>query len=107
MPLSYRDARLPGGDDALVGDHRGRRPAARRYVYDGPRDPVFAEVLLQSMLAETSRGLRGDADGATRAGSPAAGSPALTVGASRVLRGEQSNTSIIYDTTTVTAAHNR
>jgi predicted trehalose synthase len=103
VPLSYRDARLPGGDEALVGTLEDAA-GGTRFVYDGPRDPVFAEVLLQTMLAETSVGST-DADDATRArGHRQPGSPALRVVASRVLRGEQSNTSIIYDTTTADGA---
>src|SRR4051812_15910039 len=104
VPLSYRDARLPGGDEALVGTLEDA--AGTRFVYDGPRDPVFAEVLLQSMLAETSvgsaeAGAPAEAGAATRArGHRQPGSPTLTVLSSRVLRGEQSNTSIIYDTMT-------
>ena len=65
VPLSYRGTRLPGGDDALVGTLEDAT-SGTRYVYDGPHDPVFAEVLLQSMLAETSVG-SADPDGATRA----------------------------------------
>src|SRR3954467_5973318 len=99
VPLSYRGARLAGGDEALVGTVEDAG-GGTRFVYDGPRDPVFAEVLLQSMLAETSVG-SAEAGAATRArGHRQPGSPALTVLSSRVLRGEQSNTSIIYDTMT-------
>jgi maltokinase len=99
VPLSYRDARLPGGDDALVAATHDDT-LGTRYVYDGPRDPVFAEVLLQSMLAQTVVESAGP-EGVTRVrGHRQPGSPALTVTASRVLRGEQSNTSIIYDTRT-------
>ena len=69
------------------------------HVYDGPRDPAFAEVLLQSMLAETAVASSGDDGGTHAQGHRQPGSPDLTVRASRVLRGEQSNTSVIYDTT--------
>src|SRR5690242_4251512 len=98
VPLSYRADRLPGGDDALVATIEDDT-LGTLHVYDGPRDPVFAEVLLQSMLTETAVASSGD-DGASHAqGHRQPGSPDLTVRASRVLRGEQSNTSVIYDTT--------
>ena len=56
------------------------------------------------MLAETSVG-SADADGATRARGPPAAREPRRCRSSRpaVLRGEQSNTSIIFDTTTATA----
>jgi maltokinase len=98
VPLTYRAERLPGGDEALVAELE-HESGDTCYVYDGPRDPLFAEVLLQSMLAETVVE-SADPDGTTCArGHRQPGSPGLRVSASRVLRGEQSNTSIIYDTT--------
>ena len=98
VPLSYRADRLPGGDDALVATIEDDT-LGTLHVYDGPRDPAFAEVLLQSMLAETAVASSGDDGGSHAQGHRQPGSPDLTVRASRVLRGEQSNTSVIYDTT--------
>ena len=98
VPLSYREEPLPGGDDALVATIEDDT-LGTLHVYDGPRDPAFAEVLLQSMLAETAVASSGDDGGTHAQGHRQPGSPDLTVRASRVLRGEQSNTSVIYDTT--------
>lgn len=83
---------------ALIAETVGRdgRP---RYLYDAVHDPAYSAALLGFILASgtiraeepTSMAASGD----TAPGTPA---PAgLTVVASRVLRGEQSNTSIIVD----------
>ena len=74
MPLSYRADRLPGGDDALVATIEDDT-LGTLHVYDGPRDPAFAEVLLQSMLAETAVASSGDDGGSHGAGPPPAGQP--------------------------------
>lgn len=46
VPMTYRGAPLPSGDDALIGtsDHG---VLGKRWFYDAPRDPVFVE---QSLL---------------------------------------------------------
>jgi hypothetical protein len=48
VPLTYRDAPLPGGDDFLVGtaDHSALGP---RWVYDACVDPVYAAVLTSTI----------------------------------------------------------
>ncbi len=78
VPLTSRAEPLAGAEHALVGtldDGDG----GTRWVYDGPHDPAYVDALLAS--------LRGaDGGDAPRPGSP-----------SRVLRGEQSNTSIIVE----------
>ncbi|WP_380168781.1 hypothetical protein [Jannaschia sp. R86511] len=77
VPLTSRSQPLAGAEHALLGtlEDDGRT----RWVYDGPHDPAYVDALLASM-----RGA--DGAGALRPGSP-----------SRVLRGEQSNTSIIVE----------
>jgi maltokinase len=72
-----------------------------RYLYDAAHDPAYAAALLAFIL---SRGTvrAGDpaqmaASGETTPGAASGDPAALTVSASRVLRGEQSNTSIIID----------
>lgn len=85
VPLVSRSAPLPGGDAAFIGSADGR------YLYDGPHDPAYAAELLRTMTDQAR------IDGAdvvvegTRIVDPG------RVRRSRVLSGEQSNTSIIYD----------
>ncbi|MFD1507465.1 aminoglycoside phosphotransferase [Georgenia yuyongxinii] len=84
VPLTVRPAPVPGLEHALVG---GAGPV----VYDGCHDPAGAAALLAAVVEErtldgTGVGARGHRTGA-----------ATTVTGSRVLRGEQSNTSIIFD----------
>ena len=85
VPLTYRaEALLPAS--ALVGELDGA------HVYDGPHDPAFTAALMAfiSEGAETT-GDRTWALGRHTAGTVAAGLE------SRVLTGEQSNTSIIFE----------
>ncbi|MFK5688898.1 1,4-alpha-glucan branching protein GlgB [Ornithinimicrobium sp. LYQ92] len=89
VPLTYREQPVPFLEHALVttAEHS---ELGTRYVYDGAHDPVLAQTLLQAMYAEqhvpSARGHRLTPD-------PEA--PALA--SSRVLRGEQSNTSVIVE----------
>jgi hypothetical protein len=48
LPLSYRRARLPGGDDALIGTVED----GRRWIYDGTRDPVLISQMFALLLGE-------------------------------------------------------
>jgi predicted trehalose synthase len=119
VPLTCRSSPLAGGDHALVATARlgsdrqsGRsEPAGRdgtRYYYDAPHDPAFAAALLALMLDEQTARSLGQTSGQEQgAAGPAnlvgAGGHSLAttepgeVSASRVLVGEQSNTSIILD----------
>jgi hypothetical protein len=45
VPLTYRAAPLAGADDALVGTAE-HSVLGRRWVYDGPSDPVLVATLL-------------------------------------------------------------
>ena len=72
VPLTFRDDRLAGADHALVATLEPGS-SGTRYVYDGPHDPVFAAAVLRQM-----------------------GHPGQLL-SSHVLKGEQSNTSIILD----------
>lgn len=85
VPLTYREQPL-SQSTALVGRLDGA------YVYDGPHDPAFTTALIRFIAdgAETT-GDRTWAIGQHTAGTVADGL------ASRVLTGEQSNTSIIYE----------
>ncbi len=99
VPLTYRGEPLDTGDAALVGelDHP---ILGHRWVYDGPHDPVYAAQLLALIEGRTAaqHGSLSDTPELDIAGAP---HPAWTVTGSllgsRVLSGEQSNTSIIYD----------
>ena len=76
VPLTFRSSPLPGATHALVGEtHDADR--GHQWVYDGPHDPAYVEALLASLS------------------SPSGGSSSLPTRPSRVLSGEQSNTSII------------
>jgi trehalose synthase-fused probable maltokinase len=76
VPLTYRASPLPGAEDALVGEATGSE-LGRRWIYDGTHDPAYVAALLDALHL---------APGADR---PDAGA------GSKVLSGEQSNTSII------------
>ena len=94
VPLAFRDAPLPGLADALVA---GPAAGDGRWVYDGCHDPAGAAALLRAIVRE--EGL-GDADPAVVTGARghrAGALPELPTSGSHVLRGEQSNTSIIFD----------
>jgi len=85
VPLTYRSARLAGADHALVATIE----QGPRYVYDAPHDPVFATALLRLMLDEQDVGVASGHRVSTAI-------PGQVI-ASHVLKGEQSNTSIILE----------
>jgi predicted trehalose synthase len=87
VPLTTRSVPLADREAALVA----RTDAG--YVYDGPQDPAFARALLELVAA----GATARPDGARADGEPAVPIRLPDELPSRVLRGEQSNTSIIYD----------
>ncbi len=100
VPLTERSEPLAGAEDALVASFEVE--TGRRYIYDGPHDSAFAEALLRMILDD---GEAHETDGPTAANS---GGPLVAHGyhapdsapvgfvSSRVLGGEQSNTSIIF-----------
>jgi Maltokinase N-terminal cap domain len=51
VPLSYRGAPLPGGDDALIGTAE-HGVLGRRWIYDGTRDPVLLAQAFALLLGE-------------------------------------------------------
>jgi predicted trehalose synthase len=89
VPLSYRSAPLNGAESALVG------MLGTTWVYDGPHDPAFTAALLR-MITE-GREIRGDRTWALGQRSSREVAGGMT---SRVLTGEQSNTSIIFENRT-------
>ncbi|TFC59277.1 phosphotransferase [Cryobacterium sp. TMB1-7] len=100
LPLTERTAPLPESS-ALIAQTVGR-DGLPRYVYDAPHDPVYAAALLGFITSAASPS-SDDPDGVTargellRAGVGPADSTPYSVTASRVISGEQSNTSIILD----------
>ena len=105
VPLSYRCARVPGMESALAGI---TLHGDRRFVYDGPHDPAYTGSLLRLILecGQVSGG-QGSAAQTRVWGRRDLGAPAVAATSglrSRVLSGEQSNTSIIYESTEPTAA---
>ncbi|MCU1444411.1 phosphotransferase [Cryobacterium sp.] len=111
LPVTERAGPLAGVESAPgVGAPDSAAPAALiarttggdgrpRYLYDAVHDPAYAAALLGFILASGT--IRAQAPtGMAASGEVAPGTPApagMTVVASRVLRGEQSNTSIILD----------
>lgn len=86
VPLTYRSRQVAELEGAMVGE------LGSRFVYDGPHDAAFTTALL-ALIAD-QREARGDGVWAMgRRTTDVIGAPI----ASRVLIGEQSNTSIIYE----------
>jgi 1,4-alpha-glucan branching enzyme len=99
VPLTYRDAPLPGGQDALVGTLE-HSVLGTRWVYDGPHDPVYARMLVETILTSgDARDAEGSPGSNEIAQGHATGRATGTVHSSSVLVGEQSNTSVICQLT--------
>ncbi|MFN8077127.1 MAG: 1,4-alpha-glucan branching protein GlgB [Kineosporiaceae bacterium] len=104
VPLTYRDVPVPELDHALIGvlddDRRGPR-----WIYDAPHDPAFVhewvQLLVDEAEAEAPEGAHLGRVLGTRQPNSAEPDP---LAASQVLRGEQSNTSIILARGTGTPA---
>ena len=99
VPLTYRGAPVEELAHALVGTME-HGVLGRRWVYDGTHDPVYARQLLALIRGEVraESSTENDAPDDRFTGEPAASwAHDLTVTGSRVLSGEQSNTSIILD----------
>jgi trehalose synthase-fused probable maltokinase len=97
VPLTYRGAPEPALEHALVGtfSHAELGP---RWVYDGPHDPVFVTAWLQ-LIADGAQASadQGPGFGTARGVRPDGGRALNPLAPSTVLRGEQSNTSVIVD----------
>ncbi|HET7303811.1 MAG TPA: 1,4-alpha-glucan branching protein GlgB [Segeticoccus sp.] len=99
VPLTYRDAPLEGAEHALLGTVE-HSVLGRRWVYDGPHDPVYAEQLLALVLGDVvaqSGEQSHTREPRVRSHLQRASEP-VRVRTARVLSGEQSNTSIVYET---------
>src|SRR6478609_1972997 len=99
VPLTYRGEPLGSADHALLGTME-HSVLGRRWVYDGPHDPVYAAQMLE-MGQGRARAASSKVSGAVEesvAGVPQPSwSTEVHVRSSRVLSGEQSNTSVILD----------
>ncbi|MCU1439849.1 MAG: hypothetical protein JWP85_846 [Rhodoglobus sp.] len=84
VPLTYREGELPGAEVVAT--------TATGHVHDGPHDPAYTSALLALIAGE----LELDGDRMWVRGRHSAGAVASGL-QSRVLTGEQSNTSIIYE----------
>ncbi|QHC55793.1 putative trehalose synthase [Rathayibacter tanaceti] len=92
VPVTVHPGPVAGLEDALVYSD------GERWVYDAPRDPFFARALL-GMIADSGRSDADGAEGGARAeGYRQAGAVIGAFASSRVLSGEQSNTSVIVQT---------
>jgi 1,4-alpha-glucan branching enzyme len=99
VPLTYRGEPLGSADHALVGTME-HSVLGMRWVYDAPHDPVYAAQLFELVQgrAVPQSGVHSDTAEDKVAGHPdPSWATALRVQGSRVLSGEQSNTSVILD----------
>ncbi len=90
VPISVRSAPLPGLEARLVARD------GERYVYDGPHDPALARALLLLAL-ENGTAASVDGSGVTVAAGHSDLPDEPRIRSSRVLGGEQSNTSIVFE----------
>ncbi|MBM6400593.1 maltokinase N-terminal cap-like domain-containing protein [Phycicoccus sonneratiae] len=101
VPLTYRGEPLASADHALVGTME-HSVLGKRWVYDAPHDPVYARQLLELVQGRVraASSSASDAVDESVSGVPQASwTRPVRVASSRVLTGEQSNTSVILDTT--------
>ena len=99
VPLTYRGEPLGSADHALVGTME-HSVLGRRWVYDAPHDPVYAAQLLelvQGRVRAQSSKESGAVEEAVVGVPQPSWTPEVHVRTSRVLSGEQSNTSVILD----------
>ena len=95
VPLTERAVPLEAENEGLIGTID--TDDGVRYLYDAPRDPAGAAAILRLMLDERAVLPLDGSPGFAARGHRAPTTPNLTVVSSRVLSGEQSNTSIIYE----------
>ncbi|MGB5951133.1 MAG: 1,4-alpha-glucan branching enzyme, partial [Ornithinimicrobium sp.] len=95
IPLTYRRTVQPALAQALV------TTTSTHSVYDAPHDPAYVQAVLDQIEAEQHVGASGEAAGIT-GHRPSRASVPMEVARASVLRGEQSNTSIIVRPRTLT-----
>ena len=94
VPVTERLEPLAGGNDALIAE-RGSR-----FYYDGPHDPAYTAALLRLIRQES----RSPERMPNARGKALATRDTELAYSSRVLGGEQSNTSIVYEPIGATSA---
>ena len=95
VPLTYRSEPLEGAEPALLGTME-HSVLGRRWVYDGPHDPVYVEQLVDTILRDrASDGAQASVGSNVLATGTSTGLAEGSVASAAVLTGEQSNTSII------------
>jgi predicted trehalose synthase len=97
VPLTYRGAPLPGAEHALVGTAE-HGVLGTRWVYDAPHDEVFAAQLLaliQGQAEPQAQSTSNTPDPTVERHS--VDRQTVTLASASVLRGEQSNTSVICE----------
>ncbi|WP_030527835.1 maltokinase N-terminal cap-like domain-containing protein [Phycicoccus jejuensis] len=107
VPLTYRGEPLASADHALVGTLE-HSVLGRRWVYDAPHDPAYAAQLLelvQGRVPAASSSASDAVDDSVSGVPQPSWTSAVRVRSSRVLTGEQSNTSVILDTEDESGAH--
>ncbi|QKE84126.1 phosphotransferase [Arthrobacter sp. NEB 688] len=100
VPLTYRGEPLASADHALVGTLE-HSVLGRRWVYDAPHDPAYATQLLelvQGRVPAASSSASDAVDDSVSGVPQPSWTSSVRVRSSRVLTGEQSNTSVILDT---------
>ncbi|WP_245851858.1 1,4-alpha-glucan branching protein GlgB [Mobilicoccus massiliensis] len=101
VPVTYRPEPLTGAERALIGTME-HSVLGLRYVYDAPHDPVYAALLLGLLTGreQPQHATISHEPDPSIVGRPLDPADTREVLSSRVLSGEQSNTSIIIDTRT-------
>jgi hypothetical protein len=61
VPMTYRHAALPGAESALIGTSM-HGVLGRRFVYDGPSDPVFQAELTALVRGKTRAAAQRESD---------------------------------------------
>jgi maltokinase len=97
VPLSERQSELEGSRPIATVGEAGS--ADERFIYDATADPVYAAALLDLMLSDSSLTTSTTATANPVEGHRQPNTADVDVTGSHVLRGEQSNTSIICDVT--------
>jgi 1,4-alpha-glucan branching enzyme len=99
VPLTYRGEPVEAMHTALVATAE-HSELGTRWIYDGCHDPAYVQALLD-LVHDSATVRSGGAEGTSEATGHPVGQDAArpVVGRSAVLTGEQSNTSIIVETT--------
>ena len=101
VPLTYRGAPVESLAHALVGTSE-HGVLGTRWVYDATHDPLYATCLLELLQGRARAESSSESDAleeAVEGWQPASWRTPVTLRGASVLRGEQSNTSVVLDCT--------